>query len=328
MRKSLLLLLIMIFAGVGSISAKTERRYYLPESFPADSVLEFIPNANEVAIEARCALTKTKEESGPGKHWWGIAWNNDSCDGYNYVILRPTNLDYGSINDSRVVTVEYGICADRANTIISSANISSGINAANGDNTLLLEWSDGDLRVSAGSKTLNCHIVANAKLPASPFKLISSDKIIVISIVTESVIANDVEVLTDYNESEVMSRIAASVDMTEGLWHYLDRETDDSWARPGGGYSLVIVATDGGCYDILYLSGARVNRDRWKPMMLKGRLTPTPFIRHYNLTWYDAMMEPITEECSATISDEGIITFEFPLYKSRMRFYRDVSAIR
>ena len=56
--------------------------------------------------------------------------------------------------------------------------------------------------------------------------------------------------------------------------------------------------------------------------MLKGRLYPTIFQNHYNLEWYDAYMEPMAEEVSANLVDGVILSFEFPLFRSRMRFSR------
>nr|WP_301709644.1 hypothetical protein [uncultured Duncaniella sp.] len=41
-------------------------------------------------------------------------------------------------------------------------------------------------------------------------------------------------------------------------------------------------------YDIVYVSGAQVCGDRWKPMMLKGLLRPVIFDGHYDMEWVDS----------------------------------------
>ena len=54
--------------------------------------------------------------------------------------------------------------------------------------------------------------------------------------------------------------------------------------------------------------------------MLKGHIVKTVFTGNYDLTWIDATMEPISEDAYATIENGVILTFNFPLYKSQVRF--------
>lgn len=110
----------------------------------------------------------------------------------------------------------------------------------------------------------------------------------------------------------------------EGYWKFLDRDNDPRWALPGGFYTLAIVrsATDPETFDILYLSGARTNASLWKPLMLKGRLTPTRFIDHYLLQWNDAALNDAGPECSADLQQSSILQLNFPLHRAKIRFSR------
>lgn len=314
--------LFSIFVFLAVTSPAQQRRYYTGDDIDAETVFSIDSASSTVAVEARCALRQVKESAGEGVSWWGIAWNCKSDTDYEYVILRPYNTDFGSLTDKRVMAVEYGVKEGGVMTCKSGEVMSSGVNTAKGYNSLLLEWGVSGLRVFVGSKELHKTLEVSARMPVSDgCKLISSVAIDINSLVVECIADKAKALTTSYAVEEVKSRIASSVDPVEGVWHYLDRETDDSRARLGGNYTLIIIGNGDG-YDILYNDGARVNGAQWKPFMLKGRLTPTPFERHYNLVWHDSMMERMDEETHATFSDEGILSLEFPLYRSRLRFYK------
>lgn len=122
------------------------------------------------------------------------------------------------------------------------------------------------------------------------------------------------------------------VDHPVGLWGFLDRDTDSSYAEPGGRYTLAIVSAGvlpesyvapGSDYVILLVDGAVVNGKRWQPYMIKGFLKRTRFAGHYDLEWYDVMMEPWGKEIYADIDPNGLIlTLNFPLSKATLRFSR------
>lgn len=111
-------------------------------------------------------------------------------------------------------------------------------------------------------------------------------------------------------------------DLTEGYWHSFDHSLDDALLKRGGDYRLAIVKTPGG-YDILYLDGATVNADAWRPLMLKGRLEHTPTENIYDLIWYDADGAPLSHGLKAQRdADTNIITLFFPAQNSQMRLHR------
>jgi hypothetical protein len=108
----------------------------------------------------------------------------------------------------------------------------------------------------------------------------------------------------------------------EGFWSYLDRNNDAKYAIVGGRYRIALVK-DNDDYLLIYLSGAQTNQINWAEGMIKGRLRPTIFHNHYDLIWYDSMFDIIDTDAYATIVD-SILTLEFPLYKTQIRFYKEL----
>ena len=54
--------------------------------------------------------------------------------------------------------------------------------------------------------------------------------------------------------------------------------------------------------------------------MLKGHMTKTIFSGNYEATWIDATLEPIEKDVQATIENGVILTLNFPVFKSQVRF--------
>ena len=117
-----------------------------------------------------------------------------------------------------------------------------------------------------------------------------------------------------------------------GMWQFLDRDTESSLAEPGGRYILAVVkhrAAEGASdtvepdYDIIYMGGGVANRSAWEPGMIKGHLWRTSFAGHYRAEWIDADMEPMDGETFADLTADGsILSVNFPLYRSTIRFER------
>lgn len=106
-----------------------------------------------------------------------------------------------------------------------------------------------------------------------------------------------------------------------GFFSYLDRENDPRMAEPGGFYTLAIVPDADDSFRIIYIDGAKVNAQRWKTGMTKGRLIPTEFTGHYDMQWIDSDGIGMDSEISASfLSADGILELNFPLYNTRMRF--------
>lgn len=294
------------------------RVYHSPQEL-TDNGLQFTvdTSASEIVIEARCSLPDNKERTGTNTQWWGIAWNNDA----DSLILQGRNTAFGDFSDTPVIDIIH-----RHNgTHRRLASIEGNVNLPSGAHTLALEWNaHGTATIAAGAKRLT--VTASTPLPVplhDTARLITSPgaSIAIASVVTEWT-DNPVKALQPpYAPSGIDSLIAASGIPIAGHWKYLDRETDDNLARPGGKYDLAVVPY-GDELHLIYIGGAKILSDRWSTGMKKGILKKTPFHNHYDLVWYDSEMNAVEDECYATFDSEGVMTCVFPLHKSQLRFYK------
>lgn len=315
---SSLLLLISMLADAG------QRRYLIIDRQVDCYDFSIDTSSLELAIEARAAFDFGRLGPGKSQFKWGISWNHDGEDGsFDYVVLRLVNTDFGNITDKRVAEVEYGHHSIFNDSVIASGILENGHDIKGGENTLAVEWFDGRMRVLAGDKILKPVIDIVSALPFNrKCRVFSTGKLGLKTVTIENIIDMRKQLSTGHTLDELLSWFDKSLDPVEGIWTYLDRVTDDNRARLGGIYNICIVKEKDG-YKILYHSGAKVNAERWTPMMTKGELSPTPFVGHYDLKWYDAMMNVVEDECSATIDSEGILSLQFPLHRSSLRFYRN-----
>lgn len=117
--------------------------------------------------------------------------------------------------------------------------------------------------------------------------------------------------------------LAASQDVHEGFWEYLDRDVDMTKAMMGAEYRIATVADGCGGYDIVFLSGDAAGNVAFRPMDIKGHLAPTQFIEHYDLQWVAASGAMLNADTSADMEQGGaILRLSFPLLKSTLRFRR------
>lgn len=125
---------------------------------------------------------------------------------------------------------------------------------------------------------------------------------------------SDGELLDEYLEG--------SSDPMEGYYAVLDRSMEESLLRMGGDYRLAIVRAEDG-YDLVYLSGARVNAGAWSPGMVKAHLSPSGIGGVWNVNWSDAMHRSLFHDIKAQLSAEsGLLTISFPYQSSSLRLIR------
>ncbi len=126
---------------------------------------------------------------------------------------------------------------------------------------------------------------------------------------------------TGYNKHQLDSLFSKSFDPLEGYWTYLDRNMNESKGRLGGKYRIAIVK-ENKSYKILYIEGADMLPYYWEPYTVKGNLIETPFKDHYDLEWIHAEKGTVIDESYAEYTDR-ILTFYFPKYETKIRFYRE-----
>ena len=144
---------------------------------------------------------------------------------------------------------------------------------------------------------------------------------------------------TGLTPADIETIIASNINSPCGYWSLLDFDFDDRYVRNGGDYNLAIVplseislnfpskdlCSSSGSYAMIYLSGAKIDSEKWKYGMLKGVMEPTSLSSVWRLKWFDSQGEPMdTEETAnmstASMDDNGhILTLSFPERYSGMR---------
>lgn len=269
-------------------------------TFPVDSA------ALSVTFEARVAV---------GRKPWRFTGNR-WC-----VAVEPKDVYADMLLCEPSVTISVIV----GDSVVARRGFTEGFNAAEGsyNSVAVTLGRDSTLTVRGGGNVMSL-LVDGVKAGGaldSDCRLESDRPMKVAVAVTETVDDPARALYTGLTPELIGARLLTSTDPVEGIWEFLDRENDPVRARPGGRYCVALLADGSGGYDIIYMGGAEVNRDAWKPGMLKGHLSPTPFVGQYDLMWVDAMMKPIENDISATI-EEALMTLGFPLLKSRMRFSR------
>lgn len=130
----------------------------------------------------------------------------------------------------------------------------------------------------------------------------------------------DIEPTRFENSDVINTYLNRSTDPIEGIWRLFDRTLDEDKIRPGGDYRLLLVSSAEG-YDLIYLSGATINRTLWKQGMIKAKLRSTGFKDIYDVEWIDATGVPLSTGVKAQF-DSGMLTIHFPYQDSSLRLRR------
>lgn len=261
---------------------------------------------------------------------WGVVFNMDERGNYYAVVLSCDNsAPYDDITDQRSMQVSLVKQEGSGNmTELASATLTKGVSLEDDLNTVCVDVTGQRVQVSIGKDELETILEADITRPTGevwvgylvgPGSRVSIERAVLTIDNEQQVTATTLWTLDALDEY-----LAASIDPMEGYWRYLDRDMEDKWLRLGGKYTLAVVRADDG-YDLLYIDGAQVKKSQWQPCMLKGHITKTQFIGNYDLRWIDATMEPLDEECYASIENGILLTLNFPIYKSQVRFAKVIS---
>ena len=255
---------------------------------------------------------------------WGLIFNYDEDGNYCAVVMSCDNsAPFDDITDQRVMQVKLIKREGSSTTELAQTSLSKGVSLEDGMNTLCVDVNDRNVRVSIGKEELEQILEADLPRP-------EGEVAVGYLVGPGSRVAIERAVLTIENEKQVSpstmwtlealdEHFDTSSDPVEGYWKYLDRDMTDEWLRLGGRYTLAVVRTDNG-YDLIYIDGAQVKKSMWHTGMLKGHMNKTIFGGNYDATWIDATMEPIDKDVQATIENGVILTVNFPVYKSQVRF--------
>lgn len=281
MKRPLSLLAAALFA-VMSVWSAPPRVYHVSEPVSlCDTTLTYPPvgSGRCAAVEARIAVDDPPRLSaGESPVWFGI--------GIGDIVLtaRRRSDIADNIDDRRAIRLTLTLNGD---TLASRE--ATGLDLEGRFNSYAIEWNAGSdtLTVSAGKERLKPVFNIPVKAPeGASTTLIAHGCTKVALLVTEEAEQPRHERLAGMSADVISTRLA-SAKAPAGIYTYLDRSGDAAVTRPGGRYRLAVVP-EGDCFLILYMGGAEVEPDFWKPGMLKGRLRPTPFQGQYDLEWYDA----------------------------------------
>ena len=255
---------------------------------------------------------------------WGMVFNYGEDGNYCAVVLSCDNSSpFDDIADKRTMCIS--LVQRQGGTIkeLSSTTVSKGVSLEDDLNTLCVDVDEHGVRISIGKDELQTVLEASVVRPAGAVQvgyLVGPGSRVAIERAVLTIEKEDqVAVSTLWTIEALDEYLAASSDPVEGYWRYLDRDMEEKWLRLGGHYTLAVVRADDG-YDLIYLDGAQVKKSLWNPGMLKGHMVKTVFTGNYDLSWIDATMEPIGEDAYATIENGVILTLNFPIFKSQVRF--------
>lgn len=199
-----------------------------------------------------------------------------------------------------------------------------------GETLWRIEISSGNMQIIAGDRELVSIIELPVNLTAIHsfgFAVAPGGEIMVSDIsylpaegITEDP-GNHYQALKEEELFQLKQRLDDSEDPLEGIWVIFDRTLDESLLRLGGDYKLAIVKNHDR-YDIIYLEGARVNGNIWKPGMIKGHLLPTPFSGLYNLRWKDSEGKVLSNSITAQSGEGNTLLLQFPYHSSTIRLRR------
>lgn len=323
--KNVLIFLTLLFTQ--SIICNAVELFYIDTCVvdKNDTYSKEIPaSATYLFLDMNVALSNNGDGFGYNKSEWGITWSQ-SHHGYYQITFKCGNTDYGDLSDIRYMDIVVSKVQNGKAETINKYHITNGLDMYLGFNRFSIEIYKHELRIFGGNKDV--FNIGNVKIDSNPggtFTIFSNNTKLNIQPIAGEYELDKIKFLASkYQDENILNlHIEKSKNPIVGYWKYLDRNNDPDRARPGGYYRLAIVEDDGG-YLILYISDAEVNKIQWQTGMIKGRLIPTIFRDHYDLVWYDADMEEISRDIHASIINNVILSLEFPLYKTTLRFSKE-----
>lgn len=239
------------------------------------------------------------------------------------IVRVKTNEVIGALSSETVVTISAYNSSEPLNKI--EINVNDGIDCFNGNNNWVLSVKDDAARLAGGNRSMKQLLTIPVKIgmitefgfTAYPGACLTISDITFIDNSIDNLMSSrwsDPDYLADY--------LATSKDPMEGYWVIFDRNLEESLLQLGGDYRLALVKDDGDNYALIYLSGARINENIWKPGMIKASLIPEPFPGIFNVVWYDAQGFPLGKDIKAQTGEGETLTIQFPYQSSSLRLRR------
>ncbi len=272
-------------------------------------------------IELRCKILGKNSETQSGWNLLLYSSDNATCLAMISVTSLPSLLDEEFSEPKLEIRAEY--ISAKSSLITSSSFKSEVFNKKYNGKTLSLalnQIGDGNFEIWCGDKQLTNLGVVEIDSEIGKIEVQATAKVALQSVNIKSKNKPIVDKY-DIDEQRLLSYFNSSYDSNEGIYEYLDSDINTTQSRLGGFYRIAIIKNDVGGYDVIYLSGAQENSRNWSAGMVKGKLSPTIFQNHYNLTWIDSEMEDDMTELSAEL-DGTMLVAHFPKERAIIRFSR------
>lgn len=257
---------------------------------------------------------------------FGIVWNYIDEANYEAISLKLCNHNpFDDIANHPYFEAEVYKITNNNKTIYFKKNLEEQLDYTGNYNSFCITYANDKLKFDAGNRILHeigvidkpqIGSVCNIGYFVAPKSHLTVKRIQYRSKPNKATAHQ-----TKYTKEMLDSIFSQSTDLNEGYWSYYDRKTDNQRLKLGGKYKIAIVKNNKGGYDLLYVDGAIVNPDYWKPYMLKGKMEETPFIDQFNIKWIDSNKEIIDDEAYAIFSD-NLFSIKLPIHKSEIRFYK------
>lgn len=215
---------------------------------------------------------------------------------------------------------EMRITVERNGESLGEATVSEGFDTSGGPNVWRLTAAPGELVLAGGNHGLRKVIGIPLRSGCSGFGFAAAPGgyLLVSDVSLRSEDGDPALSATLYDRETLKKLLENPSDSIEGIWAVFDRTLEETLLRSGGDYRLAIVR-NGESFDIVYLSGAKVNASAWREGMLKGRLHPSPFEGIFHLEWIDSEGKTLSHEIDAQTGDDRTLQIQFPYHSSVMR---------
>lgn len=249
----------------------------------------------------------------------------------DFIILHTVEQDplYGG---SSITVHAIETRGSKKNRVISRENIQKGLDCSGNPNRFALERSEAGYILRGGNHGMQTILEIDSD--NSMLEMMKPDSIGFILYQGAKCRISDItlETFSHPHYPFTMHDVWAKHPDTEnidnplvGNWSVYDFAFDTSAMISGGDYEIAITEDTNahGHYNILYLSGANIWRDKWQTGMLKGRLSPTSTENIFRLDWYDASGTSLGSSPRAELNTEiGLLTLHFPDLNSKVRLIR------
>ena len=318
---------LILCMSVWVVSMSTEQIYDEPLILDkGECVYDTVPaNLEYFKLHYRVRVPSNRERAGHSPVKWRVVWNKTSDRDYYSIDISWGNTAFGDFTDERYLQADVYRMVDGHRENIETRRLCKDVDLGRGYNSVVIYRWEKRLFVQIGSmRRLNDIIILpytlNPEVSVCGLDALADIEVKRISVLAE---AYPVPEMYSWTEDNLDKYLLGSRDPVEGYWCYLDRANNKAMAIPGGYYRLAIV-NNGNGYDIIYLDGADICKELWRPMRIKGKLMPTGFVDSYDLIWYDARGHIVSNEMYATIEQDAILKLSFPLLESELRFRREI----